>query len=142
MAHRVCIESADLVAACAIESGPVYVGAVAPQIPLPSQPVSILEMHGSADVTLYYCGGMFAGWGNGKVYTPSVDVDVNYWLAADGMPAKATPLCVAGAPSSVQRLDFRSGPTEIEFLRLDGYVHQFDWWETSAAFEFFSTHGR
>ncbi len=143
MAHRLCIESADLVAACAIESGNLYVGATPPAIPFPSQPVSILEMHGDADTTLYYCGGMFAGWGNGKVYTPSVDVDVDYWLQADGLPANQTPLCTGGSPSlGVSGIDVRAGSIEFEFRRLVGYGHQFNWWETSAAFEFFSEHGR
>lgn len=142
MAHRLCNESADLVGACAIESGPLYVGATSPAIPLPSQPVSVLMMHGDADTTLYYCGGMFAGWGNGKVSTPSVDTDLNYWLAADGMPVNATPLCSGNFPADTQRLDFRQGSTEVEFVRLGGYGHQFFWWEVSAAFEFFSTHGR
>ncbi len=142
MVDRLCIESADLVPACAIESGTLWVGATPPTIPIPSQPVSILNMHGDADTTLYYCGGWFAGWGNGRVWTQSVDVDINYWIAADGMPANSTPLCVNTMPSTMERFDARVGSVEIEFQRLDGYAHQFAWWETSAAFEFFSTHQR
>lgn len=142
MAHRLCIENSDLVPACAIESGNLYVGAVPPALPLPTQPVSILEVHGTADPTLFYCGGMFAGWGS-QVYTPSVDVDVNYWLAADGLPPNQTPLCTSGAPTpGLLKVGARAGSVEVEFLALDGYGHQFNWWVVSAAFEFFSTHGR
>jgi len=57
MTQRECIENADVVSACAIASGTLWAASQAPTVPAPSQPVSILELHGDADPTLEYCGG-------------------------------------------------------------------------------------
>jgi polyhydroxybutyrate depolymerase len=145
MTHRMCIENADVVAACAPVSGPIYVGSEFVP-PLPSRPVSVLELHGDEDATLGYCGGAF--WpvaGDPKVTVPSVDVDMNYWLAADRLPRNATPLCRDGDPSAnAFHLDAKSadGQTEIQFARELGYGHIYDAWTITSTWEFFSTHGR
>jgi len=145
MTHRMCIENADLVAACAPVSGGIYVGTdFVP--PLPSQPVSIFELHGDADTTLGYCGGMLWPVPNEpKVSVPSVDVDVNYWLAADRLLSNPTPLCTDGdASPNVFRVDSKSrdGQTELQFARELGYGHTYDAWTITSTWEFFSTHGR
>lgn len=144
MAHRVAIENADLVAAAAPLSGTVWVGnAIA--LPQPSQPVSILEMHGDVDPTIEYCGGKFWGWGEGLIPFPSVDFDLSYWLAADGLSANQRPLCTSGSPTpNVFRLSFRSpdGATEIQFVRELRFAHKYTQQTIAAVWEFFSTHGR
>ncbi len=145
MAHRMCMENADVLAACAVVSGTVYIGN-APVPPTPSQAVSILETHGDVDPTLVYCGGMI--WPLPtvpKVPTPSMDVDLNYWLAADGLPPNASPLCTKGKPSAnVFRLHFKSanGQVEVQFERQLGYDHTYKAWTIDSTWEFFSTHGR
>jgi poly(3-hydroxybutyrate) depolymerase len=145
MAQRVCIESADKVAACAVASGPIWVGNT-PVLPIPSQPVSIIELHGDNDGTLRYCGGMFWPLPNQpKVPSPSVDVDMNYWLAADGLALNTAPLCTSGKPTrNVFRLDSKStdGGTEVQFVRESGLGHTYQAWTISSTWEFFSTHGR
>ena len=145
MAHRMCIENADVLAACAPVSGSLYVGS-APVLPTPSRPVSIFELRGDADLTLGYCGGAFWPVPNDpKVAVPSVDVDVNYWLEKDGLPPNTTPLCTAGKPSpNVFHLDFKSadGLTELQFARELGYGHTYEAWTITSTWEFFSTHGR
>lgn len=146
MAQRVCIENADLVAACGVASGPLWAATQAPTVPAPSQPVSIIELHGDVDPTLEYCGGTWLPVPNEPaVMVASMDVDINYWLAADGLGSNPTPLCSNGAASpTVFRVDSRSasGQTEAQFVREMGYVHTYESWTISSTWEFFSTHGR
>ncbi len=145
MTHRVCIENADVLAACAPVSGPLYVGSPAPTLGSPSRTVSIIELHGDTDPTLDYCGGPFSPVDGVTITVPSVDVDVNYWLAANGLTANSTPLCSAGAPSaSVFKLDSKSasGQTEAQFVRELGYDHTYEPWTIASTWEFFSTHAR
>ena len=145
MAHRACIDNADLIAACASLSGTVWVGNPNVKLPWPARPVSILEFHGDADPTIAYCGGTFLAWGEGYIPYPAVDVDVNYWLAADGLEANPTPLCVSGAPApAVFKLNRQSadGKTEIHFARELGYGHTYKNWTIAEVWEFFATHGR
>jgi polyhydroxybutyrate depolymerase len=145
MTHRMCIENSDVVAACAPVSGTLYVS-TAPVLPQPSQPISIFELRGDEDATLGYCGGSF--WPvstDPKVTVPGVDVDVNYWLAADGLPANAHPLCTNNQPSpSDFRVDFKSanGLIEYQFARELGFGHTFNPSTIASTWEFFSTHGR
>jgi hypothetical protein len=80
-----------------------------------------------------------------KVSVPSVDVDVNYWLAADRLLSNPTPLCTDGdASPNVFRVDSKSrdGQTELQFARELGYGHTYDAWTITSTWEFFSTHGR
>jgi poly(3-hydroxybutyrate) depolymerase len=147
MAHRVCIENSDLVAACGVASGTLWAASQAPTVPPPSQPVSIIELHGDADPTLDYCGdnNFYPVPNEPAVTVPSMDVDVNYWLAADGLGSNSTPLCSDGAVSpTVFRVDSRSasGQVEVQFVREMGYVHTYEAWTISSTWEFFSTHGR
>jgi hypothetical protein len=80
-----------------------------------------------------------------KVPSPSVDVDMNYWLAADGLALNMAPLCTSGKPArNVFRLDSKSvdGRTEVQFVRESGLGHTYQAWTISSTWEFFSTHGR
>jgi len=143
MTQRMCIDHADLVAACAPVSGTVWVGT--PTSNLPVQPVSILEFHGDIDPLIRYCGGLFYGWGESLIVTPSMDTDVNYWLAADGLPANPTALCTgAGQPSGVLSIDVKSadGKIEVEFQRELNTAHTFGPELAPAMWQFFSSHGR
>jgi polyhydroxybutyrate depolymerase len=146
MAQRACIENADVVSACAVASGTLWAASQAPTVPAPSQPVSIIELHGDADPTLEYCGGNFYPVPNQPAVTvPSMDVDLNYWLTADGLGSNPTPLCSNGEVSAnVFRLDSKSanGQTEVQFVREMGYAHTYEAWTISSTWEFFSTHGR
>lgn len=139
MAHRVAIDSADLVAAAAPLSGTAWIGNSQVNLPLPSQPVSVLLMHGDADPTIPYCGGWFNGWGEGKLKVPSVDDDLAYWLAADGLPL-AMPLCVNGVPTSF-RAQVR-GAAEVQFVRELGFGHTYKQGTVAQVWEFFASHGR
>jgi polyhydroxybutyrate depolymerase len=145
MTHRMCIANADVVAACAPVSGPLWVGNPKIVIPSPSQPVSIMELHGDVDPTVPYCGGLFWTYAHGKIPVPSVDVDLDYWLNADGLVPNQTPLCSNGSPSAnVFGLDFKStdGKTEVQFVRELGLGHAYNTWTAASTWEFFAAHGR
>jgi polyhydroxybutyrate depolymerase len=141
MTQRMCIEHADLFAACAPLSGTVWIGNPGIVLPLPSQPVSVLEMHGDTDPTIPYCGGTFSGWGEENLDVPSVDVDVDYWLAADGLP-KDIPLC--GKNGILPRFEVQRAnqSVEVQFLRELGFGHTYHQSTIAIVWEFFSTHGR
>jgi polyhydroxybutyrate depolymerase len=141
MTQRMCIEHADLFAACAPLSGPVWIGNSGVVLPQPAQPVSVLEMHGDADTTIPYCGGTFSGWGEGNLDVPSVDVDVNYWLAADGLP-KDLPLCGKNNIATRFEVQRASPSAEVQFLRESGFGHTYHQSTIAIVWEFFSTHGR
>lgn len=145
MSHRACVEMADLVAACSPVSGVLWVQDSSIVIPPPSRPVSIFELRGDEDTTIWYCGGLFWAFGEGHVPVPGVDVDVNYWLGADGLGPNTTPLCSNTNPApNVFGVDFKSadGKTEVQFAREIGYDHTFKVTTISTVWEFFSNHGR
>lgn len=76
MAYRLACEMSDRFAAIASVSGAMVVGNC-----LPSRPVSILEMHGTADTHVSYAG---AGG------LPSTAFLVEGWVARDGCPGDPT----------------------------------------------------
>ncbi|HVM76993.1 MAG TPA: PHB depolymerase family esterase [Candidatus Paceibacterota bacterium] len=138
MTHRVGIDSSDLVAAIGPVSGMVWVDTS--NLPNAAYPVSVIEYHGDTDSVVPYCGGVVAAW-NVVVPSPSVDADVNYWLAQDGMPINPTPLCNGTTPSSATYvLNFKTASTEVVFVREVNYGHVYDSSLTQALWEFFSAH--
>jgi len=119
MAIRVGVELPDLVAAIAPLSGaldePEGSNAV---VPAAAGPVSVLMLHGDGDQIIPYCGGEGS---------PSQDVTLNYWLAADATVNLDTsaPLCNGGNPTTVNEKDGTGGRsnTEVKFYRLIGAGH-------------------
>lgn len=136
MAHRVAMDSSDLVAAIAPVSGMVW--ADTSTLPTPAYPVSVLEYHGDKDSIVNYCGGYIWAWGP-KIAQASIDNSINYWLQSDGLGTNSTPLCVNNAPSGVYSLDFK-GTVEVVFIREVAYGHTYDSSLTQAIWEFFATH--
>lgn len=137
MTYRVGVDSSDLVSAIAPVSGTAWVGSGS-GVPAPTNPVSVLELHGDADLTIPYCGGTFSGWGEYRVAIPSVDSDMNYWLAADGLPSNLTPLCGATGATAQANLEV-VGPNgvEVQFVRELGLGHAYRSWATGMIWEFF-----
>jgi poly(3-hydroxybutyrate) depolymerase len=143
MTHTLAINSSDLIAAAAPFSGTIYVATPPNPFPQPTQPVSIIEFAGDADTTIYYCGGTFHGWGEGLVYSPSIDVDANYWLTADGLSGNPNQLCTNGEPSpNVYQFDSGPAKIEVQIIRELGFAHNYQQTGMGMAWEFFSTHGR
>ncbi len=141
MAYRVAIDSSDLIAAVAVVSCRVAMGAC-PSLPNPAQPVSVLELSGDADATIPYCGGTFSGWGEYRIAVSSVDADMNYLTAAYGLPANQNALCGVNGATATTSLDFKGNGIEVQFVRELGLGHSYRAWATGMAWEFFSTHGR
>ena len=121
-AYRIGIEMSDVVAAIGIVEGTLYGFGGNPQgIPPAKGPVSVLILHGDADQTIPYCGGMFIA---------SQDVTLNYWIHT---PANActtvnssTPLC--DSLGNIQSIDEKhatgcSGGAEIVLYKLIGGTH-------------------
>lgn len=140
MTQTMAIQHAELFAAAAPFSGTVWVNNLN-TLTQPSQPVSIIEFHGDVDTTIPYCGGLFQGWGEKSIVIPPVDVDLNYWLAADGLPSESSAMCSSGLPAAPS---FDSGPAkvEVQVVREYNFAHTWHQPEIAMAWAFFSTHGR
>jgi polyhydroxybutyrate depolymerase len=101
MSFRMACDHADLIAAIAALNGAMWSD---PSKCRPSQPVSVLNIRGSADTVIRNPGGSFAGF----TY-PSTDATVKDWVTLDGCGAAPvnsdTPLDlasdVAGAETTV-----------------------------------------
>jgi polyhydroxybutyrate depolymerase len=84
MSYRMACDHADTVAAIASLAGAMWED---PSKCKPSSPVTVLEIHGTADMTIGYDGGTTAapdaGAGGGGVY-PSATTTVGDWVTLDG----------------------------------------------------------
>jgi polyhydroxybutyrate depolymerase len=122
MATRLACERADVVAAIA----PVA-GTLASALPCaPSRPVSVLQVHGTADPVVPYGGGVMVGRGGVSdiVAAPAM---AERWRALDGCPAPAVsdgPVD-GGDGTRVERVATSgcAGGTEVDFVRIDGGGH-------------------
>ncbi len=90
MSHRMACDHADQVAAIASLAGAMNLDV---SKCAPKQPVSILEIHGTADTTIDYNGGANAGFSY-----PGAITTVNDWVTLDG--------CSATADTSSPPVDF------------------------------------
>jgi polyhydroxybutyrate depolymerase len=97
MAHRVACETVDRIAAVALVAGTADL-----EHCTPSEPVSVIAFHGTADPRLSYEGGDFAGHAGGLPY-PGVREVVAFWRTADN--------CIRSLP-----------PQESEFLRIEQHI--------------------
>jgi hypothetical protein len=70
-----------------------------------------------------------------------VDETVNYWLAADGLPANATPLCTNGLPTpGVNGVDEIGNGVEVTFVREPGVGHVWPISTYATVWNFFAAH--
>jgi polyhydroxybutyrate depolymerase len=126
MAHRVAIDSSDLVAAAAIVEGSLWVQRAGGKLrPTPPRgPVSILIFHADKDQVVHYCGV-----DNGRVIEASQDESFDYWSRADSCKSVNTDssLCskFLGQPTPVTAKSATgcSSGTEVQFYRLSGGLH-------------------
>jgi polyhydroxybutyrate depolymerase len=80
MTYRLACEMADRIAAIGPVAGTQNVSDCRP-----SQPVSIIHFHGTADISIPYTGG--PGNGSGKFSYASVKDSIGFWLTADQCPS-------------------------------------------------------
>ena len=134
MANRLACSRADVFAAIAPVAGTLGSGFPC----APSQPVSVLEIHGNADNVVPFNGGPMVGRGGPSdiVAAPAM---AQRWRDMNGCPA---PVEDSPAPS-VHRFTSAgcAGGAEVAFIQIDGGGHT--WLDASqASAQFFATHGR
>ena len=134
MANRLGCARADVFSAIAPVAGTL--GTAFPCAP--SQPVSVLEIHGTADNVVPFNGGPMVGRGGASdiVAAPAM---AQRWRDLNGCPAP-----VDDSPASgIHRFTSAgcAGGTEVAFVQIDGGGHT--WLDASqASGQFFATHGR
>ena len=141
MAHRVGIDSSDLVAAIASSSGMLW--ASTDPVPNILQPVSVLQCEGSLDTTVPPCKGTFNAWGQKQLPDATVDDILNYWLAQNNLPPNTgAPMCtdgqLTGGVSGYDALE--SSGAEVQYVLLVGAGHGCDPAFKTTIDEFFLAH--
>jgi polyhydroxybutyrate depolymerase len=121
MAYRLACDLAGQVTAVAVLAG---ADAPASDDCLPSQPVSVLHLHGSADELVKYEGGRFA-----DVYPGAVE-SVTRWAARDGCeptPVSTSPLDleggIDGAETVVSAYTGCEAGTDVQLDTIEGAGH-------------------
>jgi polyhydroxybutyrate depolymerase len=140
MATRLACERPDLVAAIAPVSSTLGVGVHCN----PSEPVSVLAVHGTADSVVPYKGGRMVGRGGASTVV-GVHTMADRWLAFDRCPPAAEVPVAGGKRLSTTGC---ADNTEVAFVTIDGWGHT---WPTGhaagfdasqASAQFFAAHGR
>ncbi|BBY43543.1 extracellular catalytic domain type 1 short-chain-length polyhydroxyalkanoate depolymerase [Mycolicibacterium celeriflavum] len=140
MASRLACERADVFAAVAPVAGTLPAGFPC----APSQPVSVLEVHGTADPVVPFGGGPMVGRG-GPSEIVAAPAMAQRWRELNGCPPP-----VDEVRGSVHRFTAAgcAGGTEVVFVQIDGGAHvwpsgpfaPFD--ASQSTGQFFATHGR
>jgi len=134
MANRLACSRADVFSAVATVAGTL--GSAFPCNP--SQPVSVLTIHGTADNVVPFNGGPMVGRGGPSDILSATEY-AQRWRELDGCPA---PVEDSPAPS-IHRFTAAgcADGTEVSFVQVDGGGHT--WMDASnASGQFFATHGR
>lgn len=122
MANRLACDRADVFAAIAPVSGTLGVGVRCS----PSRPVSVLEVHGTADPLVPFNGGDVHGRG-GISHAVSVVSMVDKWRSVDGCQGDAVSqdLPDVGDGTSVHGFDFApcADSTDVVFYKVDSGGH-------------------
>ncbi len=142
MSYRMACDHADQIAAIASVAGAMYQDATKCS---PSAPVSVLEIHGTADAVISYNGGLV-----GLSTIPSAQTTVADWAAFDKCsgPPDAT-----GAPLDLELTLFGSETTVLEYkgceaqssvklwsIQFGSHVPTFNPTFIPAVFDFFEAH--
>lgn len=140
MASRLACERADVFAAVAPVAGTLAAGFPC----VPSQPVSVLEVHGTADHVVPFEGGPMVGRG-GPSEIVSAPAMAQRWRDVNGCPPP-----VDEVQGNIHRFTSAgcAGGTEVVFVQIDGGAHvwpggPFAPFDASQSIgQFFATHGR
>jgi poly(3-hydroxybutyrate) depolymerase len=141
VAHRVGIDSSDLVAAIASSSGMLW--AATSSVPDVVAPVSVLQCEGSEDMTVPPCKGTLNAWGQKNLPDATVDDIINYWLAQNGLPPNTgAPMCTDGElTEGVTGYDaLGENGVEVEYVLQEGVGHGCSSTWPATINEFFQTH--
>ena len=140
MATRLACERADIVSAIAPVAGSL--GTAFPCAP--SRPVSVLEVHGTADPVVPFSGGTMLGRGGVSdiVAPPAM---AQRWRDLNGCPGPVEDvLAGAGGGTVVHRFTSAgcADGTEVVFVQVDGGGHTWPVDASHASGQFFAAHGR
>ncbi|HEU0037151.1 MAG TPA: hypothetical protein VFQ53_41360 [Kofleriaceae bacterium] len=124
MAYRMACERADAIAGVVVIAGAAGMDPAACQ---PTQPVSVLHMHGTADVEFAYDGGGPFGMAPGS---PGAIESATRWAGYDGCSTTRTPTgepldldsVVAGAETTREQFAC-DAPTGVELWTMTGTEH-------------------
>ncbi|MFG1929155.1 alpha/beta hydrolase family esterase [Mycobacterium sp. NPDC048908] len=134
MATRLACQRADLVSAIAPVAGTLGVAAPC----APTQPVSVLQVHGTADPVVPFGGGTMLGRGGYSdiVAAPAL---AQRWRDLDGCGAPVED--VVGATHRFTAAGCAGG-SEVDFIQVDGGGHTWLADASQASAQFFDSHGR
>jgi polyhydroxybutyrate depolymerase len=123
MSYRMACQHADTIAGIASLAGATFADTADCT---PSEPVSVLQVHGTSDETIAYDGGSIAG-----VDYPSAAQTVEFWVANNGCDPTPTLTADAldldggidGAESDAAAFGGCEQGSEVEFWTIDGGSH-------------------
>lgn len=140
MAHRVAIDSSDLVSAIGAASGQLYAETSPNTLSLPLEPVSVLTMNGDEDQEVGYCGSKHE-WDSAA--SPASDVTLDYWAGISGYTGTLPQLCTNGEPTAgVDGAIAQSNGVTIQFVREVGVGHVWVPGTETYMWEWFEANGR
>ena len=140
MAHRVAIDSSDLVSAIGAASGQLYAESSPNIVPVPYEPVSVLMLNGDEDNEVGYCGSKHE-WGSAA--SPASDVTLDYWAQVAGYTGTLPQLCTGGVPTSgVNGALVQSNGVTVEFVREINVGHTWVPGTEGVMWQFFQANGR
>jgi polyhydroxybutyrate depolymerase len=133
--YRLACEMADTFAAIAPVAGPLFYSPCKPK-----GPVSVMHVHGLADLAVPYTGGPYVGYSS--MVFPSVEESIAAWVRLDGCSDEAL-VDEQGAVTHTAYASCKAG-TAVELYAIEGLGHiwpQPDVWPASETiWEFFAAH--
>ena len=117
MAYRLACDASDVFAAVGVVSGALVTPGCAP-----SEPVSVIQLHGSADEILPIAGGPGGPGGPAGMTYPSAQSAIAFWSAADGCDSKPSESRPAPGIRLARYGGCRAG-TAIEYYELEAGKH-------------------
>lgn len=140
MSHRMACDHADKVAAIVSLAGANFLD---PADCTASEPVSVVQIHGTADDTIAYEGGSTLG-GAATTY-PSAAESVAAWATVDGCvgePVEAGTKDVSTQTTNVLRYEGCAAGTDVELWTIEGggHIPAFSFGFGPAVFDFLEAH--
>jgi polyhydroxybutyrate depolymerase len=128
MSYRMACDHADLIAGIASLAGMTFLDSNTPR---PSQPVNVLQIHGTADETVFYAGGTLPDGWPVMALLPGAVVTVQTWASFNGcqgpqwdaQPSMDLDLAVAGLDTTVMRYTNSPPGGAVELWTINGGRH-------------------
>lgn len=130
MSYRLGAELSDRISAIAVSSGTIG-GRIRQRgndilIPEPSQPVSVLAIHGMLDENVHYEGGSSDGPLTGRIDL-SVAESIAFWVAADGCDPTPVETVSESGNVTVTTYSGCEDATAVELVSIADHAHAHAW---------------